>query len=214
MEGMEAPDSFLPSMVRERRIALRLSQSRLAELVEVSQSAISLFENGDVSALSAATISAICAELELPSPESLVGAGAAARFSPSSHTGTSGYCPNPHCLLNVEYRSHDRVYYRPTLIVYTRSYEAASCPLCGELLESRCVCGAGFLEGAAFCGSCGRPFVTPGTYSAAEFETRRADRDYLTAHPSLVHFSGGNRTDLRVGYSVSGNRSSAVSSRR
>jgi transcriptional regulator with XRE-family HTH domain len=135
-----------------------LSQSLLAEEVGCMQSAISMFEKGNVTKLSEETIIKLSKRLNVPLEEekSPLVSSISSDFVHLVH----GFCPDCSCPSNVPYLVGDRLFFRPSRHLASPS-GGKRCALCGEVLELRCpVCGAALNDGAC-CGMCGTVYVTP-----------------------------------------------------
>ncbi|MBP5319480.1 MAG: helix-turn-helix transcriptional regulator [Kiritimatiellae bacterium] len=123
-----------------------MTQSALAEAVGCKQSAISMFEAGQIEKLSRETVKKIAALLEVPWPK---GETPAVRTEPPA---PRGYCPNAFCPSNLPYTVNGDLLFWPRRQPDTAG---ARCAFCGELLETRCpTCDAPFGEGAC-CTRCG-----------------------------------------------------------
>ena len=136
---------------KDARRALGLSQSVLAKEVGCHQEAISMFECGNSTKLSAEYVSKLAKRLgidlkKLQDEEENAGKPAAVSVS-------VGYCPDCECPSNSRYTVRDRTFYKITL--QTGIY----CAHCGEVLEKCCPsCGASLNEGA-FCTICGSKYI-------------------------------------------------------
>lgn len=136
-----------------------LSQSALAEEVGCMQSAISMFEKGNVTKLSEETIQKLSKRLNVPLQDE--------NTSLNSNNGdisftniVYGFCPDCSCPSNVPYLAGGRLFFRPSRHLASPA-GGKRCALCGEVLELRCpVCGAALNDGAC-CGICGTAYVTP-----------------------------------------------------
>lgn len=156
----------LGRQVKKARLDAGQSQSALAQAVGCKQSAISMFEGGQSTALTQETLGKIEAVLGVKFDRAAVVATAPAHRH---------YCPNAECPSNVPVVVGDELRFVPR-----RSEGAVGkfCPWCGEILESRCPeCGAP-LNSGPICASCGTAYVTSGrSYSdiAAYARARRAE---------------------------------------
>lgn len=142
----------LGSQIKEARQRRHLSQSALARKVGCRQSALSMYEGGRATALSAAVIGKICAELGLVPPTQ-------AELSVETPTaaGIRAFCPNPACPSNLPVSLGERI----ALVPHRHFAEEGEihCAWCGEVLEKACPeCGAPVNPGA-FCSHCGTPYL-------------------------------------------------------
>lgn len=149
--------------LRDARRARGWTQSRLADEVGCRQSAISMYERGDDSALAAETIAQIAAKLE-------VKLEAFPEFPDAPPAGmmVRKFCVNPDCRSNVPFIQGPDVFFLPGFFVDSAA-KPSWCPWCGEVMESRCrneQCRAVVASGVC-CTACGTPYVptmpvTPG----------------------------------------------------
>ncbi|MBQ9694016.1 MAG: helix-turn-helix domain-containing protein [Kiritimatiellae bacterium] len=147
----------LGEQIKTARLQRHLSQSALARQVGCKQSALSMFEGGRSTALSAQVIGKICDTLGLLPPT-------AAELSAEDETlrnrlqhGERVFCPNPQCPCNLPMTLGNRV------ILVPKAHHATTgeihCGWCGEVLERRCPeCGAAINPGA-FCAQCGSAYL-------------------------------------------------------
>ena len=134
-----------------------LSQSALAEEVGCMQSAISMFEKGNVTKLSKETIQKLSDRLKVPLEDN--DSEIANITSIPAIKSVYGFCPDCSCPSNVPYLVGERLFFRPSRHLASPT-GGKRCALCGEVLELHCpVCGAGLNDGAC-CGVCGSPYVT------------------------------------------------------
>ena len=134
----------------------RLSQSALAREIGCMQSALSMFEAGFVTKLSAETVKKLSERLGIPLAEPQAPPEPAA--VPPPLPGAYGYCPSCSCISNIPYAVDGRLFFRP-LAVKVFSAAPVHCTSCGEILETSCpACGAPVNEGAC-CAACGSPYV-------------------------------------------------------
>lgn len=154
----------LGSQIREARLRRHLSQSDLARQVGCKQSALSMYELGRATALSAETVGRLCAALGLLPPAE----GEFAADAPQAQ-GERAYCPNPDCPSNLPVRVGQAVALVP------RGHLAREgerhCAWCGEVLERACPeCGAALNPGA-FCVRCGTAYLAA---APERFDAERA----------------------------------------
>jgi len=146
--------------IKAARRAAKLSQSVLAAEVGCKQSALSMFEQGDGTKLSAETISKLAERFGV----SLAAGGeeenlpAIGRATLPSVSVVHGYCPNAHCPTNSLYEVDGR-----KLVLPNRQKAdpvgGRFCAYCGEVLEKVCPnCGAAVHDGA-ICSHCGEPYI-------------------------------------------------------
>ena len=149
------PDICLKLRVARR--AAKLSQKVVAAEVGCLQSALSMFEQGDGTKLSAETVERLAKKfgvsLEEDSRPPEV-AGEVVRHDPGT-----GFCPNPRCPSNLSYQLDGRDFHKPDRMV-ADPVGGRFCAMCGEVLERLCPgCGAPVHAGA-FCSFCGDPYVS------------------------------------------------------
>lgn len=142
----------LGSQIKEARQRRHLSQSALARKVGCRQSALSMYEGGRATALSAAIVGKLCDELGLVPPTQ-----AELSAAPLEVAGPRAFCPNPDCPSNLPLAIGDRA------VLVPRHHVAGEgeihCAWCGEVLEKACPeCGAPVNPGA-FCAHCGTPYL-------------------------------------------------------
>lgn len=162
----------LSQRVRESRRGLKWSQTELADRVSVSQSAISLFEQGRADVLSSDRVAAICRELGIEAP--------VADAMPSRpRTLSLKYCPDPNCGSNVAYPlGSARTGYWPRM-VRADAHVRTFCGACGEVLLDRCPeCRAACSE-SAFCLECGAPRISGPNLRLEEILHRQESADRL-----------------------------------
>jgi len=138
---------------REARRAHGLTQTALATEVGCQQAALSMFEKGNGTKLSAEYVEKIAKRLgiDLVALQKKV---ALEELNPSTTPiVTLGFCPEPECPSNTAYAVAGRTFHKVTL------QRGRYCAFCGEVLETRCAsCGAVLNEGAC-CSCCGTPYV-------------------------------------------------------
>lgn len=170
MKKLFLTESFCREVAAARR-RKGCTQSALANVVGCKQSAVSMFESGQIEKISAETIEKIAEFLgiELPKAES------AEEVAPLQVLPTvlKGFCPQFSCPSNIPYEVGGRVLFWPRLANGNR------CAFCGELLEKNCPsCGAAVHNGAC-CPVCGEAYVTsvlpPGEDAARWASVRREE---------------------------------------
>lgn len=147
------------SQIKKARQQRHMSQSILARKVGCKQSALSMYENGNATALSSLIIGKICDELGLipPTQAELL------EDAQENRKGVRTFCPNPNCLSNLPIQAGEM-----TLLVPHKHFageKTCHCAWCGEVLEKACPeCGAAVNAGA-FCECCGTAYLaeTPET---------------------------------------------------
>ena len=147
--------------LKEARRAAKISQCELAVEIGCKQSAISMFEQGYPTKLSAETVEKLAkkfeidlkAEMEKPAVFT-AGTGQAVDLVKVG----SGFCANPACPTNHRYEVEGRVLFRPDRGA-ADPVGGRFCAMCGEVLARRCPnCGSPVHEGA-ICSYCGEPYV-------------------------------------------------------
>ena len=131
----------------------------LARRVDCAQSAISMMEGGNASALARSTLEGISKILgvEIP-PET-----PASEIAPVPSPAGIRICPNADCPSNLPYRVGPEVLFLPR----AQRMAGSRCPICGEILLSSCPeCGKPIQEGSACCPDCGTALV-PSTIETA-----------------------------------------------
>ena len=145
----------LGSQIKEARQRRHLSQSALARLVGCKQSALSMYESGRTSALSAIIVGNLCKELGIL-PPTAAELAAEANFPVKTERT---FCPNHDCPSNLPLTIGERTVLVPH--EHHAGPDALHCPWCGEVLERACPeCGAPLNEGA-FCSHCGSAYLAP-----------------------------------------------------
>jgi len=159
--------SSLYYQVRDARRQKGLTQAELARQAGCTQSALSMFESGQDSALATETLRKIAGLL-----------GIAFEESPAAPPLVAGrvFCPNFQCPAAFPYCVGDELLVRPYYLEHARH-----CPHCGEVLLAACPhCGspAGEHFGAC-CATCGKhlaPAALPGGVAPREWlRARRAE---------------------------------------
>ena len=147
-------------LVKEARRESGISQSMLAAEIGCKQSAISMFEQGDGTKLGDEAIEKLSEKFGIPitAPEVKLEASVQENL-PKRSEHSHGFCPNPHCPTNHQYKVDDRVCYLPHREECDPAY-GKFCVMCGEILEKHCPnCGAELRNGA-FCDTCGKPYIS------------------------------------------------------
>jgi transcriptional regulator with XRE-family HTH domain len=156
------------------------TQARLAQEVKarepditISQSAISMFESGDLQALSQDKVEAIARALGVD----LAAAQREARRPPRPAPAPAlRFCPNPECPTNTPVVIEGKVCLAPAMV---RAQGPCRCSYCSEVLLASCAaCGTPIAEGL-FCRSieCGKPLVVvPGGKAWTSLDAERASR--------------------------------------
>ena len=140
--------------LREARRNAGLTQAGLARQAGCMQSAISMMERGNLSALSKETLSHIAGLLKVELPKDFT----PPVLQPSVFPPSALFCPSPECPSNYPYRVGDDIFFLPTL----HTTDGQRCPLCGEVLTSHCPgCNVPALPHAACCTQCGTSLITP-----------------------------------------------------
>ena len=139
--------------LKDARRALGLTQTALADEIGFRQEALSAFEKGNPTKLSAEYVEKLAARLGVDLKNVIEQAVAEERETSIRPSLAVGYCPEPECPSNSAYSVAGRTLYRVTL------QKGRYCAHCGEVLEIKCPkCGAPVNEGAC-CTSCGNPYV-------------------------------------------------------
>ncbi len=143
----------LGRQIQEARKMKHMSQSELARRIGCKQSALSMYESGRTTALSAEAVGKICQELGLLPPTQVE------LTSESEKKNTvRSFCPNVECVSNLPLKVGEKVVYVPRGHIIEDG--ECHCAWCGEVLEKQCPeCGAQIHAGA-FCRSCGTPYLT------------------------------------------------------
>ena len=160
----------LHHQIRDARREKGLTQAELARQAGCTQSALSMFESGQDSALATDTLRKIAGLLgvafeDSPTPP------------PAPAFARKVFCPNFQCPPAFPYWIGDELFIRPLFLEYARH-----CPHCGEILLAACPhCGAPAGENpGACCASCGKCLVLatlPGDVSARKWvREHRAER--------------------------------------
>ena len=157
-------DPIVCIKIKEARRQQGLSQSERAAEVGCKQSALSMFEQGDGTKLNDAVVERLAkkfgVDLSMKGTSSSVDEACAAQVAQiRSLPSVMGFCPNPQCPTNHQYRVGARECYRPDRAA-ADPVGGRFCAMCGEVLEKKCPnCGAAINDGA-FCSICGSPYVS------------------------------------------------------
>ncbi len=131
---------------------------QLAKEVGCTQSAISQYEGGKLTALKQETIVKIAKKLGIELPKATAENSDIAPSPAIKPSAKAAYCPNGDCLSNVPYTVNNE------LILFPRKQpdpNARYCPWCGELLERECPeCNEEATQ-TAFCPACGTKRIEP-----------------------------------------------------
>lgn len=165
---MDTPQDYLAAL-RRGRLAAGLTQSALAEKVGCRQSALSMLEHGNASAVSKETLAKIADAVGVALPDA--SAPAAAVLPPAGFA----FCPDFECPTNMPYFAGTAL----LLLPLGTAGAGRHCAACGELLARACpACGAPVRRGCGCCTACGAPLVAvPEGFAAdprAWAEERRA----------------------------------------
>lgn len=145
----------LPEAVRSERRAQGKTQRELAAAVESTQSQISQFEKGKISAVSDEIATKLVEVLELE--KRLL-------KSPVSSPEDYAVCTNPDCPGGTIGLIGKEVAVRPTFWRVQRFRDRRGrCPLCGEVIICDCEGCKAAIRPGAFCYSCGEAYVQPPT---------------------------------------------------
>ena len=138
---------------REARRAHGLTQTALATEVGCQQAALSMFEKGNGTKLSAEYVGKIAKRLGLDLAVLQKQVGNEELNHTTAPIVAVGFCPEPECPSNTAYAVAGRTFYKVTL------QKGRYCAFCGEVLETSCPsCGSALNEGAC-CSNCGAPYV-------------------------------------------------------
>ncbi len=146
---MQQENRPFSEQVTAARRAMGITQTDLAERIGSKQSAVSMFERGNVHALSQEKIGLVAELLEIPFSTRQPDQGPAAAMP-------LRYCPLFDCPANKPFVVQGKVLALPRP---DAAGHGKHCRFCGELLESRCPgCGQA-IEPGACCPSCGSPYI-------------------------------------------------------
>lgn len=147
--------------VKAARRSAGLSQSILSREVGCTQSALSMFEQGDGTKLSEETVQKLAKKFNLTLPAAKSASPVASMPALAAQVLADfrrGFCPNPLCPSHSAYEVEGRRLLKPDLAAQDPAH-GKYCAVCGELLERRCpTCGASVHEGA-ICTHCGNPYL-------------------------------------------------------
>ena len=156
-------DSEICLKLKSARRAAKLSQGVVAAEIGCTQSALSMFEQGDGTKLNAEIVGRLAKKFGVSlEPSAARGKSAApekASVIPPPPSADRGFCPNPHCPTNLAYEVEGRTFLRPDRAA-ADPVGGRFCAMCGEHLEKRCpTCGAPVHDGAV-CSVCGERYVS------------------------------------------------------
>ena len=138
---------------REARRAHGLTQTALAIEVGCQQAALSMFEKGNGTKLSAEYVEKIAKRLGIDLEALKKQTANEELKNETTPIMSVGFCPEPECPSNTAYAVAGRTFHKVTL------QKGRYCAFCGEVLEPRCpACGSVLNEGAC-CSNCGAPYV-------------------------------------------------------
>ena len=138
---------------KDARRALGLTQTALAAEIGFRQEALSMFEKGNPTKLSAEYVEKLAKRLGIDIKDIKERAESEERDI-SDGFEVMGFCPEKECPSNTSYSVCGRTFYRVTL------QRGRYCAHCGEVLEKRCrKCGQPLNEGAC-CTACGTAYVS------------------------------------------------------
>ncbi len=152
----------LQRTLRQARVGQRRTQGEVAERIGTSQSALSMWERGQVTALAAEKVERLALELgvaldDLPRPED---AAPETATHPVLKT-----CRHPDCPTNIPYVVVGELHFVPRPVRAARG-QRTFCRYCLEPHTDACDCGLP-IEPAAYCG-CGRPYVDRELFQPSE----------------------------------------------
>lgn len=154
---MAQRDTALYGKLRDARREQTVTQSQLAREIGCRQSAISMMERGNPTALAWETVERIADFLHVD----LSGHVSPAKRSADADHAPWRFCPVFDCPSNLPYVVQGELHFLPA----GGSQVPASghyCRYCGEVLESTCPntdCSASVVPTAACCPDCGTPYV-------------------------------------------------------
>lgn len=138
---------------KEARRAHGLTQTALATEIGCHQAALSMFEKGNVTKLSAEYVDKLAKRLGIDIASLQKQAAKEEIETEGTPFVSVGFCPEHECPSNTSYVVANRTFYKVTL------QKGRYCAFCGEVLEKRCPnCGAVLNEGAC-CSACGNPYL-------------------------------------------------------
>lgn len=160
-----------------------MTQAQLADAVDCTQSAVSMFENGRTDVLSKEKVAAIEQVLNIILP--------ATASAPEQRQTILKHCPNFECPSGTPYTVGPHLCCRPTLVEVSAG--TRYCTWCGELLVDACnnpECRKPLTQGS-FCPDCGTPYVMlpsgwtpPPDWIAGRHRLRE---QLLPTHSTLTH---------------------------
>lgn len=166
--------------LKQKRQEMGISQKKLAEQIGCAPSALCMFEGGRQDALSVERLKRACEILDLK-PGALLS------------QGNNLYCPNPLCPTHHPYAIGAQIALKPEPV--TGASASQHCGWCGEFMLGYCEnCEANYEPDAAFCKTCGLPYVSlPDDYTIPaetikRLDTARKERNLF----SLIRRGGTN----------------------
>jgi len=138
---------------REARRAHGLTQTALATEVGCQQAALSMFEKGNGTKLSAEYVEKIAKRMGIDLAALQEQVAQEELKAVTTPLVTLGFCPEPECPSNAAYAVAGRTFYKVTL------QKGRYCAFCGEVLETRCPSCGGVLNEGACCSQCGKAYV-------------------------------------------------------
>jgi DNA-binding Xre family transcriptional regulator len=174
--------------IRSARSEQHLSQEELAKKVGCSQTALSLLENGDETAVSTKTLKRICTVLgiDCPNPQN----GRVSRLC---------FCTQATCPKNVPYLVRGKLCFQPGM-VFVEGENPAFCTGCGCVLADVCNahgCGAQPQLGDAFCLECGASLVEIPKSLTKHQDTKQLANELLYQRKVLAESSEEHRVARR-----------------
>lgn len=154
---MNGAERLFYKEVRAVRRSKGLTQAELAKTVNCKQSAISMYEAGNLDALAYKTLSLIAKELDLIVPEADIPVDS---LPEDIQLTCLKYCPIDDCPSNIPYIAGGDLHFKPTMVKALKG-EVTRCAFCGEVLQDCCSnesCGASLNDGG-FCSHCGEGYV-------------------------------------------------------
>ena len=178
--------------LRNRRRELHLTQGEVGRRIGCSQVAVSLFEAGQLRALSEEKVKAFCRALNLD-PWDLLLSDAVAEVETVLKCCTTPGCPSG-CAFHIL----DELRFKPRILPGLRG-KLERCEICGEELAESCPnndCGAPLSESAACCPQCGWEYMPlpdakrHGPAAAEVHAQNREDRERIEAMSAVKALKG------------------------
>lgn len=143
-----------PASIIAARRQKGLTQSALAQRIACKQSAISMFERGNLQALSQEKKEALAQVLEISWP---LDTDDASTLSPyRAVLQPQSYCPHFDCPANIPYQVGSRVFVMPRI---KSEQNGSFCRYCGEVCETHCPHCHEIYQHGAHCPHCGHPYI-------------------------------------------------------